>query len=470
MNPSIRRFLLVNILLSITFTSSLTAIGNYYLDQKDIESHLDAFLKQASYSMQALLSVDLKEQQIIAMQQALKQSSLKYYNQTLANKHLGEKFQFQVWDEQGHLLLHSTNAPQEPLSNGHNGFSYAKIQNVQWRVYTNYDNKTGLSVIIAEHNEDRESLISLIAQDDFYIMLVTYPLLGLLIWFIVGRALSSIKRVAKAVSERAPNYLEPVNLHTVPIEIKGLVNEVNHLLLRLHQGLEREKRFAADAAHELRTPLAALKAQSQFALQAMDEEELSNALKKVIKGVDRSTHIVEQLLTLSRLTPETNTLQEKSQINLKYIITEELALLAPLAIKKRIELSLEAPDPNYPIMGNAAAITILVKNLIDNAIRYTPTKNYIHVQLEQDRHNITLTVIDSGPGIPAKLHSRVFERFYRILGTKVHGSGLGLAIVRQIADLHHAQVKLGTAKKLKGLEVNIVFPKVSSHRTNALIR
>ena len=460
MQQSIRRFLLVNLLLSITITTSITAVGNYFLDEKDIQSHLDAFLEQATHSFQALLTPDLSLKQIRTMQTALDHlSSYRNYEHPRI-KRIGEKFQFQVWDKNGHLILRSPKAPKLPLSNGEIGFSHTNIEDVPWRVFTSTNRISGYSVVVAERNDTRDDLVRLIAKDDLYIMLLTYPILGLLIWVVVGRGLSSIHRVAEEVSHRAPNYLEPVDLHTVPVEIKGLVDELNHLLLRLQQGLEREKRFSADAAHELRTPLAALKTQAQVALQAMSEDELKNALKKVIKGVDRSTHVVEQLLTLSRLMPDANVIEDQSRINLKYIVAEELALLAPLAIKKEIELALVAPDRNYPIMGNSAALTILVKNLVDNAIRYSPKESKIHVQITQDEHTITFKVIDSGPGIAAELRSRVFERFYRVLGTKAHGSGLGLAIVQQIANLHHAQVKLGSSQELKGLEVVISFPKI----------
>ena len=459
MTPSIRRFLLINLLVSITVVTSLTAIGNYYLDQKDIQSHLDVFLVQATHSMQALLNAGVTPHQLKKMQQDLNQL---VNHKTYTHSHIkptAEKFQFQVWDNDGHLLLHSPNAPKVPFTSGTVGFSQEDIDGTPWRVFSSYHQKSGLSVLIAERSDTREELVRLMAKDDIYIVLCTYPLLGLLIWIIIGRGLSSIKRVTEEVSHRAPNYLEPVDLKTVPVEIKSLVDELNHLLLRLQQGLEREKRFSADAAHELRTPLAALKTQAQVAFQAMDHKELQNAVKKVIRGVDRSAHVVEQLLTLSRLMPDANIIEDQSQLNLRYIVTEELALLAPLAIKKDIELALVAKDRNYPILANSTAISILVKNVVDNAIRYSPSNSEVQVQLTQDRKAVTMKVIDSGPGIPAALRARVFERFYRILGTKAHGSGLGLAIVQQIANLHHAQVKLGSSTELGGLEITITFPK-----------
>ncbi len=202
-------------------------------------------------------------------------------------------------------------------------------------------------------------------------MFWTYPLSGLLIWFIIGRGLDSLRSVASEVSHRDPANLEPVNAAEVPMEIKPLVEELNKLFLRLHQALEREKRFAADAAHELRTPLAALRMQAQVARNATNEEERQTMMNNLIAAVDRSTHVVQQLLTLSRLTPEANTIDDILPMNLTRLTAEIIAQLAPSAFDKQIDIALEAPEETF-IPGNITALSILVRNLIDNAIRYTP--------------------------------------------------------------------------------------------------
>jgi two-component system sensor histidine kinase QseC len=303
-------------------------------------------------------------------------------------------------------------------------------------------------------------LVARITRDDIYIMLIVYLIASLLIWFIVRYGLASIRRVTDEVSHRVPNYLEPVNAQSVPREIKPLAIELNKLFLRLHQALEREKRFAGDAAHELRTPLAALKTQAQVTLKTTTPEERDKLLHNVIIGVDRCTHIVQQLLTLSRLVPESNTLTDIYAIDLGKLAAEVVAQLAPLALAKDIDIELVCND-NHPgiIQGNITALSILIRNLVDNAIRYTPNKGKITIRVAPTPpQSVFLKVIDNGPGIPAELRARVFERFFRILGSKSTGSGLGLAIVQQIAHLHHAQLRLGTPDAGKGLEVEVCFP------------
>ena len=305
----------------------------------------------------------------------------------------------------------------------------------------------------------REQLIHSIAQNDIYILLLAYPLLGVLVWLVVGRGLQNLKRIAEEVAHRVPTFLEPVDASETPKEIQPLIEELNKLLLRLQQALEREKRFASDAAHELKTPLAALKTQAEVALTLEDEDSKEKALQNLVLGVDRSTHIVQQLLTLSRLVPETSSYVELLTIDLTKLAAEVLANLAPYALEKDIDIELDAPEHPIHINGNHTALGILLRNLVDNAIRYTPEKGKVKVVLEETDTHIALMVQDSGPGIPKHLRARVFERFFRILGSKASGSGLGLSIVQQIATLHHATIHLGTPPWDHGLQFEVRFLK-----------
>lgn len=297
-----------------------------------------------------------------------------------------------------------------------------------------------------------------IILDDLYIMLLTFPLSGWLIWIIIGKGLHSLTRVAEEVANRAPSHLEPVNIAALPGEIKPVIDELNKLFYRLKEGFEREKRFAADAAHELRTPLAALKAQAQVALNTTNIVEKDIALQKVLASVNRSTHIVQQLLTMSRLLPEETNIKNHDAVNLTQVSREILAMLAPAAIEKKIELEFECEKPVSNITGNITAIGILIRNLVDNAIRYCDQGGYIKVQVYQLREEVVLEVCDNGPGIPKEVQSRVFERFFRVLGNKSPGSGLGLAIVQQISVLHHARIILESPDDGTGLIIKVLFP------------
>lgn len=465
MKGSIRKFLLINLLLTMVITTVLTALGNYYLDNKVIRNHLDLLLGQASFSFEALLGNDFHSRNLPLLQKQLDKIPVRSKNEfsktgELSLYNLHEKYQFQVWSNSGKLLLSSAQAPTQPLSNGQEGFSNLSIHGVKWRTFTTHNAKLGIYIVLAEKFGMQVLLANNLAIDDIYIMLIIYPLAGLLIWLIVGRGLASLRRVADEVSHRVPNYLEPVNAHSVPSEIKPLVIELNKLFLRLHQALEREKRFAGDAAHELRTPLAALRTQSQVALKTADETERKKLLNNVVIAVDRCTHVVQQLLTLSRLVPESNTLADTCALDLGKLAAEIIAQLAPIALDKKIDIELINDEKNPgSIMGNITALSILIRNLVDNAIRYTPKHGKISVSIDTSySKKVVLRVTDNGPGIPAELRARVFERFFRVLGNKSPGSGLGLAIVQQIAQLHEAQVKLGSPSSGHGLEIEVSFP------------
>lgn len=462
MTPSIRTFLLINLLLSITLITSLAIIGNLFLEHKDLQKHLNAQLTVNALTIQAFVSDDLKKHDLKVIQKEindLPKIAQQYY-------HTGHKkifptyqlTQFQIWSEKNQLVLRSSTAPKKPLSNGKPGFSTKWIDGQLWHVFTFVNANSGIRVDVAERSDFREELEGRVTQDSIFIMLITYPFLGLLIWIIVGRGLDSIKQVTNEIRQRVPSYLEPVDLEAIPTEIKPLIDELNKLFKRLREAFEREKRFAADAAHELRTPLAALKAQTQVALKAASPLEMRDSLQKVLIGVDRSSHVVHQLLTLSRMVPQA-TIKEFEKVDVVQQAKEVIADLAPIAFKKNTEIELIAPDFNTDIMGYPTAISILIRNLVDNAIRYTPPGSLVKVAIYAENNRVILKVIDNGAGIPEELRGRVFERFFRVLGNQSTGSGLGLGIVQQIVEIHDASIKLTTPEIGTGLIVTIIFPK-----------
>jgi len=446
---SIRRFLLVSLFISITIASSITAIGNYLLDKRVIQPYLDEKLVKFFNIVEALnqsVSISKNIENIVETHL----SEIEPSNQ----QHL----LFQVWNKDGKLLFHSNNIMLAPLADAPVGFSDKIIQGNDWRVYANVDQISHDKIVVAELYDIRLRLVDEIARNNAYILLVSYPIFGILIWIIVGLALRSITRVTSEISNRASTYLEPVDPVNIPVEIKPLVSELNQLFVRLKLAFDRNKRFAGDAAHELRTPLAALKTQAQVALKADTSQDLNHALMKVIQGVDRSSHVVAQLLTLSRLSQE-EALNDIGPVDLHKLATEIVAYLVPIALEKNIEIELTSNPDVIVILGNDTALGILIRNVVDNAIRYTPEQGEVKIQLIETNSEVIFRVIDNGPGIPVELRERVFERFFRILGTTAPGSGLGLAIVSQIAELHHAQIHLSTPPSGKGLQFDLVFPK-----------
>ena len=463
MDISIRKFLLIYLLLAITVTTSITAIGNYYLDKTDIEKHLDSLLSQAAIAFTAFADRNMKLQNWQETQTRIdaihfQGSDAQQAGVDPALYHYESKYRFQVWKPNHVLFLKSGNAPSQMLSDGRAGFSDVLVKDLFYRVFTNYDPKTQLTFIVAEPYYERNKLSYHIMSDDIYIMFLSYPLSGLLIWIIIGRGLSSIGRIASELKHRDPKYLEPVDIEAVPLEIQPLIAELNTLFLRLKEAFEREKRFASDAAHELRTPLAAIRTQSQVALLAAGKStDLMVILQNVIMGVDRATHIVHQLLTMSRLVPEARKISEIVPCNLAELARDVTGQLAPLAFEKNIDLNFNAPVPCF-IQGNVAAVVILIRNLIDNAIRYTPKEGAVMISVTRVSQGIQLTVVDNGPGIPEEYRQRVMERFFRLLGNESPGSGLGLSIVKQIVDLHDASMTMKASHPDgTGLTIEVVF-------------
>ena len=463
---SIRTFLLVNLLLSVTLVTCLAVIGSLFLVHRDFKTHLDAQLSLVAYTIQAFLHTNTDPKYLDNIQTKILQMPkfLSRFHYNVANQRnnfdlLLKSVQFEVRDNKGQVILHSYDSPAvTPTSYTHTtGFSDVWRGQSHWRAFALYDNKADIRIIITQKHDFRAELENELTTDSVAIILFSYPLFGLLIWIIIGRGLESLKRITRELNYRAPNYLEPLVFENMPSEVQPILDGLNHLFLRLHDAFDREKRFAADAAHELRTPLAALNAQTQVALRAKTDEERTECLHKVLMGVERSTHVVSQLLILSRMLPEA-TINNPEIIPLNKLAAEIIADLVPQALEKNITIELIAPNTSSNIIGNKISISILLRNLVDNAIRYIQEGGLITVTIENSEPKIIiLKVTDNGPGIPQELRERVFERFYRIVGNKSPGSGLGLGIVQRIVELHQAEITLETPKQGHGLEVRIIF-------------
>lgn len=460
MIPSIRTFLLINLLLSITLITSFIIIATVFLGHEEIQDYMDAQLISKTINLQDLVEGYLHSPSTLTQLQTRINHQEKEGQHIFVEKKFSNytDIQFQLWNQQQQTLLRSLRIPNIQPVTFSAGFSDHWFNGEKWRLYTSIDKKEGTTLVVAEKYNLRNILETHITRDSILIILISYPFLGILIWLIVGHGLNSLKKIAAEVRYRELTYLEPVNVAAVPTEIKPIIDEINELFERLKEAYAREKRFAADAAHELRTPLAGLKAQAQVAQKATTEEERQDALQKVIAGVNRSAHVVHQLLVLSRMVPEGQQ-GEAIPIHLEKQAAEVIADLVPEALLKNTDIELEAPASLTPILGHPIAIGILLRNLIDNAIRYTPPNSAVQVIVKEDEQHVILQVIDNGPGIPEELRERVFERFFRVLGNKTTGSGLGLGIVQQVAVLHHATINLDTPPNGQGLQVTVTFQK-----------
>lgn len=288
-------------------------------------------------------------------------------------------------------------------------------------------------------------------------LLISLPLLAAWIWFATRRGLAPLDAVAAEVGQRAPERLEPLAPATAPREIRPLLGALNDLFARMARTLDSERRFTADAAHELRTPLAALAMQAQVAMRARDAAERDHALRQILAGSQRAGRLVEQLLILARLDPAAGF--SGNEVDLAGLASEICAAHGAAVLEKDIALELEAPAP-CPLRGNADMLRVLLRNLVDNAVRYTPRGGRIRIGVAARGGRPVLEVSDSGPGIPAAEHANVLRRFHRLAGQEVEGSGLGLSIVARIAELHGARLELGeglAAAGRLGLTVRVIF-------------
>lgn len=358
----------------------------------------------------------------------------------------------QVWSPDGVQVFKSVSharLPQRAVL----GFSNVRANGTTYRIFSIQANSQ--TVQVAQDLAVRRSMASNLALRTLGPIAVMMPILMLVVWWVVSGSLEPVARVRKQVASRQADDLSPVSEAGLPDEVRPLVHELNLLFGRVRTAFDAQQHFVGDAAHELRTPLAALKLQVQSLERANDNPEARRvAIGRLGAGIERATRLVEQLLVLARqeasATPHQN-------VDLAGVAKRAVADLVGLAQARSIDLGLQRAD-SADIQGQPDALMILARNLVDNAIKYTPNGGTVDVSVVADKGAVRLTVEDSGPGIPPEERERVFDRFYRVPGSDAAGSGLGLAIIKSIAQQHGATLALGASARLGGLEVTVTFP------------
>jgi len=368
----------------------------------------------------------------------------------------GSDFVIQVWSPDGRLLYGShpnLDAPG-PVSPG---FGDVGTSSGQWRVFATYHR--GLTIQVAQHRLAREALALGAALRTLIPFLLVLPLMGWLIWKLVGREVKVLEVAAQAVARRSPESLEPIDASAAPTEVQPLMSALNGLLGRLGTALTQQRQFIADAAHELRTPLTALRLQLQLAERARDEAERDRAHAALREGIGRAVHVVEQLLALARADPEARNNVAHRPVDLADLARSVVQEFDAAAATRGLALALDAPEP-VVIEGNRATLHALMENLVDNAIRYSGQgtgAERIEVRVRRQGGDAVFEVEDRGPGIPSAERERVFDRFYRGESAAEGGTGLGLAIVRRVAERHGGRVELLDAPGGRGLLVRVTL-------------
>ncbi|HTD05174.1 ATP-binding protein [Undibacterium sp.] len=366
----------------------------------------------------------------------------------------GNDFDFvvQVWSADGMQVYQSRRYSSLPKQAGV-GYSTVTLDNGDWRVYTVQEHKRVVQV--AQKIRARRDRAITLAFSALWPVIPVSLLLFAVAWWVVTSALAPLNRIGQELADRSADSMEPVSDAGVPQEVSLLVTELNSLLARTAQALQSQQRFVADAAHELRSPITALRLQVQTLARSRDELALDLAVGRLLGGVDRASRLVEQLLALARQDPSSQN-NDLAPLSLSACVEQAMSDVGPFAASRGIQLQ-SGPLPQAQVLGDADSLRVMICNLLDNAVRYIPENGIVQIGLDVAGAQVDLTVQDSGGGIRLPERTRIFDRFYRVPGTSPSGSGLGLAIAKTIADRHRATILLGDSV-LGGLAVKISFP------------
>ncbi|WP_419596822.1 ATP-binding protein [Thiolapillus sp.] len=403
---SIRRQVLAWVLGFLVLALLIMMVVSYQRALHEIEEIFDAELAQAAKLVGKLVLADIDSKgTVFTVDSDLNKSVRHKYE-----KYIG----YQVWHRDS-LMLKSAGVPDQALGM-RAGFQDVAIASQQWRVYGLYLKGSDYRIFTAEEVVGRKELSWYFAVESLGVMFWAIPLFALIIALTVDRGLRPLKRLSEQVSDRDINQLRPVVGDHTPKELKPLVNALNGLLERLDAAISRERRFTTDASHELRTPLSAIRLHSQLAMRAEDLEESSRSLKKVLQAVDQSTHMVEQLLVLARLSPESGQV-EFEDVDLTDICRKVSEQLTQAAGEKHIRIATEYPAAGSVVVNsNPHLLHTIFRNLLDNAIRYSPADSEIRCRLSRTDGELAVSIQDNGPGIPEHLLEQVQERFARLAG------------------------------------------------------
>jgi two-component system sensor histidine kinase QseC len=355
--------------------------------------------------------------------------------------------------------MRSSNAPAQPMTarsgRSAKGFESLTIDGVAWRVFGTQGAERDVQVFVGEHESARRDIVWALLRGTLWPLAAVLPLLGVAVWWAVRQGTAPLRALGATLAARQPQALDPVTLQDSPAEMLPMLEALNRLFGRIGAMVDAERRFTADAAHELRTPIAAIRAQAQVALMDTDEAGRRHALQATLDGCDRATRLVEQLLTLSRL--ESGTMPAQGTVDLGAVVRRVVAELAPRALARQQRLEVDADAP-CAVFADETLLAVLVRNLVDNAVRYSPAGAQVRVAVLTSAgpaSRAALSVEDSGPGLAEADLQRLGERFFRVLGSGEAGSGLGWSIVRRVATVLGAEVRVERSALLGGLAVSV---------------
>ncbi len=453
---SLKKQLLLFLLSSLLLVWGGAAYFSYRQTRDEINELFNAELAQSARVVHSFVENLLRQRRLSKLWDQDKSPDL--FDMPILGHKYERKIAFQLRSVKDGLLLRSESAPEFALSLTRNGYSATLIQDRLWHVFS-ISSESGEYVIhVGQRDDIRQELISAIAGHQVMGMLAALPVLGAVIWLIVSRTLRPINRIRAELAAREVGQVQALSLDGLPEEAVPIIMQVNTSFALLEQALLNERNFTSDASHELRTPLAGIMTQLQVAQKTSDATMRNQALQKAQQAVLRMTHMVQQLLTLSRVQHHNAQLDKLTVVVNDALITV-ISDIETSAHDKAIELELHGPE-GLTIDANPQLLNILLRNLLDNAIKYTPAGGgRIKVSFGQQTQQLWLSIEDSGPGVADPDYQRLTQRFYRCVETahSAEGSGLGLSIVQRILTLHSAEIKF-CKSVLGGLKVLLKFP------------
>ncbi|VVP00624.1 Sensor protein QseC [Pseudomonas fluorescens] len=427
---SIRRRTLTLIIGLMLAGLGVISVLNLHDSNHEIAEVYDAQLAQNARLLQGVMRMPMASKEHAELYQA--------FNKALSEAVPGvdghpyeSKLAFQVWNPKGEVLVHTASAPSFSAPPTKPGFSdVVDLHDRHWRAFMLEDKHNDLRIWVGERDDVRSDLVERIVSHTLWPNVLGSLTLAAMVWMAIGWGLKPLADMAATLRARHSGSLEPLQLTPLPSELEPMQAALNRMLAQIQEVLGRERRFIADAAHEMRTPLAVLRVHAQNLLEAGTEQERRESLEFLIAGVDRTSRLVNQLLTMARLEPNTVT-PVLHPIDLTETVRASLVQLTPWLLSKNLELAFDANERPIKVVADAAAIDIALNNLISNAANFSPAHGVIRVQLSQADGFYHLSVEDQGPGIDEADRERLFERFYS--RGNAQGAGLGLTIVNTIA-------------------------------------
>lgn len=432
---SLRARLLVFLLAAIVLAAGAQALVAYRTVLKEADDIFDYHMQQMALSLRAGLPPSAAVGGLGGAEQNF-------------------DFVVQVWTVDGVRIFESAEEaalPQLAVL----GFADVRARGTTYRVFSMQTR--GLVIQVAQDMAARRHMAGSLALRTIVPVALMAPLLMLVVWWVVSLSLAPVARVRRQVASRQADDLSPVSEENLPEEVRPLVQELNLLFGRVRHAFDAQKHFVADAAHELRSPLAALKLQVQGLQRAPDDAARTLAVSRLSAGIDRATRLVEQMLALARHEASVAAGAKPETVDLAEVARLAISDAVAAAQARRIDIGVAQSDAGATVSGQPEALRMLLRNLIDNAVKYTPEGGRVDIGLVKRPDAVELRVDDSGPGLPEAERARVLDRFYRSGEPQAPGSGLGLAIVKSIADLHGATVALEESQSLGGLCVRVTF-------------